>query len=446
MSDTTLRFRQPEVSQDAGDTLVRLPIEGHIDVEFRVRGGMKETHTETDLGNLCLAVGVIPAMRLGVPLRLDAPVCSRMLANVRRVQLVFSRWYPKEMTICEIGAEAGGESGRSKDRGTGAFFSGGVDSLFSVRRELGSLTDLMFVQGFDIPHDDTEKADLVRPRLEAAADEIGVPLREVWTNIRAFSEPLSCYWGQHFFGAALASVSHLLAPAMGTSIVPGSTCYDDLIPWGSHVVSDPLWGSADLELIHHGPEASRTEKIQAIADWPIAQRHLRVCWQGESDDYNCGRCEKCCRTLAALRAIGAEEDFAHLFDAELDLEALAKFRAPAVAFLALMRDILRHAEMNNAPQDLIDAVRTSSEGSEAELTIKRFANHNNAVLASSEWQRLLPKVRNKLFRSISESDPEWFVQRLEKILPTEREAILDLLHEKDPKWLRKGVRKRRWRR
>ena len=83
------------------------------------------------------------------------------------------------------------------------------------------------------------------------------------------------------------------------------------------------------------------------------------------------------------------------------------------------------------------------EGNEADLTIRRIAKHNNAILASEQWSRLLPKVHNKLFRSISESDPEWFVGRLKKLLPEHREAILDLLHTHDRKWLRKAVRSRR---
>ena len=33
-------------------------------------------------------------------------------------------------------------------------------------------------------------------------------------------------------------------------------------------------------------------------------RHLRVCWQNVGTDLNCGRCEKCVRTMAMLAGAG----------------------------------------------------------------------------------------------------------------------------------------------
>jgi hypothetical protein len=53
---------------------------------------------------------------------------------------------------------------------------------------------------------------------------------------------------------------------------------------------------------------SRYEKTRLISEWDLALRHLRVCNRTEeytSEQLNCGRCEKCVRTMLGLLAIGA---------------------------------------------------------------------------------------------------------------------------------------------
>ena len=46
----------------------------------------------------------------------------------------------------------------------------------------------------------------------------------------------------------------------------------------------------------------RFEKIQIIADWPQAMRHLRVCFENPASAANCCRCNKCVYTILSFRA------------------------------------------------------------------------------------------------------------------------------------------------
>lgn len=45
--------------------------------------------------------------------------------------------------------------------------------------------------------------------------------------------------------------------------------------------------------------------MRAISAWPVAMRHLRVCYVNVPNRYNCGVCEKCLRTTVNLHAVGA---------------------------------------------------------------------------------------------------------------------------------------------
>jgi len=60
-----------------------------------------------------------------------------------------------------------------------------------------------------------------------------------------------------------------------------------------------------MRIIHRDLELSRMEKIKLVADWDVALQNLRVCLANVKDRLNCGKCEKCVRTMTALVAIGA---------------------------------------------------------------------------------------------------------------------------------------------
>ena len=67
----------------------------------------------------------------------------------------------------------------------------------------------------------------------------------------------------------------------------------------------------DMETYIEGPVA-RIDKTDFIADFPIVQNHLSVCWPRVDD--NCGICSKCVRTLVDLDVCGKLDKFATVFD------------------------------------------------------------------------------------------------------------------------------------
>ena len=84
-------------------------------------------------------------------------------------------------------------------------------------------------------------------------------------------------------------------------IVPASFSYNQLFSWGSHPVLDPLLSSANTEIIHDGA-VSRIAKTRFLIEKCIDLSNLRVC--NVASDYNCGKCEKCLRTMVAIELLG----------------------------------------------------------------------------------------------------------------------------------------------
>ena len=69
--------------------------------------------------------------------------------------------------------------------------------------------------------------------------------------------------------------------------------------------------SSDTSIInihsHENVALSRLDKTKLVGGWDVALKHLRVCNEKESysqGNYNCGKCEKCVRTMTTLLSLG----------------------------------------------------------------------------------------------------------------------------------------------
>ncbi len=137
----------------------------------------------------------------------------------------------------------------------------------------------------------------------------GATAVSVATNLRTHPLQKRTPWLRSY-GGALAAVGHLLAQDAHQLLVSsgGLGCDDREV--GSSADTDVLHSSDRLRVVHYAPLTTRLEKICAIGAEPLVQRHLRVCWKNVADQLNCGRCEKCVRTMIELDACGLLGQFA----------------------------------------------------------------------------------------------------------------------------------------
>lgn len=220
-------------------------------------------------------------------------------------------------------------------------FTGGVDSFFSLLAGDHRPTHLLFVHGYDLALDDTERRASASRSVQAVAAARGMQALEVETNLRHHHCFAQASW-EHTHGAALVCIAMLLRTQVGTLVIPPSYATSRLIPWGSHPETDRRWSIPGVLAVEHGDAGPfRRERLRAVADDPLVHEHLRVCWAHLQPGINCGRCEKCVRTQIDLEYLGRREQVT-TFPAEPDLPELIDGLPPLPASIVPMWRDLRN--------------------------------------------------------------------------------------------------------
>jgi hypothetical protein len=265
------------------------------------------------------AVGcLIPALYFKeARLSLEAAICPGLKEGLETVMAIMQHWTAGafaplaiEAPLLKTGLYA------ENARHAAIFLSGGMDSLAALKRIMDTYApshpgyphDALLVHGFDIggvvargaKHHVFERA---KAAMAPVAAEAGLTLIPVYTNIRHLCDERDL-WLNQFFGAVLAAAAHALAPRINLAWLASSYDIPHLHPCGSHPMLDPAYGSFDLAIRHRDAGLSRMDKLKVVAGWDTAFQNFRVCLANTPDQLNCGRCEKCVRTMLELEALG----------------------------------------------------------------------------------------------------------------------------------------------
>jgi hypothetical protein len=224
----------------------------------------------------------------------------RLAGNLETIRDIFANWIHgyKVPLKFEISSDVSAPA-----KGVSLFFSCGVDSFYSLIQHRDEIENLVLIHGFDVPLSDSKTFELTEARAREAANHFGKRLIVVRTNLH-FEQPSVPGGWVMYGGAALVAVALALEPNHGKIYIASSHTYDDLCPWGSHPLLDPLWSTEAVQIVHDGVE-TRMNKLRVVVQHPEVLSRLRVCWENQGN-YNCGRCEKCVRTMLALRALGVD--------------------------------------------------------------------------------------------------------------------------------------------
>lgn len=291
-------------------TVCELPYGGDFRLRFRFPRSFESVLTSR--GDPFLAALLPAAVASRQPLVLEAPVSWRLLEQVRQQMEI---WNWRNPTWKPVPVEAVPSRAQRRGHAVASFFSGGVDSFYTLLKnhdlEEGPnrISHLLCVRGFDLRYDNAEMFDRVADRLEPVAEELGVHLLRIQTNMRELTDRF-VDWRYGQLGAGLAAVGLCLGPLLHRVLIPsGDTALVSVQLAPSNPLNDPLWSTDETEFVHDGWEATRLERIRwRIAESDLALRHLRVCYSnyrpGTHTSWNCGRCEKCVRTMVLLEAAG----------------------------------------------------------------------------------------------------------------------------------------------
>ena len=249
---------------------------------------------------------LVPAMHARRQLHVPAGGCATWTANPWRVAETFrDLWYSDAPPpLCIATRQAATAPTTPTATSTALCFTGGVDAFHTFLENQQRVDRLVYVVGYDVKLRHRRRAADVSRMIRSIAAEVGTASALLRTNLRQHPLMRATPWGRSF-GGALAAIGHLLGDSAATLIVSGDGLGYEHPEVGSRSGTDHLFGSATTSIEHFAPTVTRLEKIRRIAGEPIVQQHLRVCWQNVGDRLNCGRCEKCVRTMLSLEACGA---------------------------------------------------------------------------------------------------------------------------------------------
>jgi hypothetical protein len=98
------------------------------------------------------------------------------------------------------------------------------------------------------------------------------------------------------------------------------------------------------------------EKVGAIARHQVALDWLRVCWRNPKGAYNCGRCEKCLRTMISLHAAGAAGRCRTL-PGQPDPRDVARMAAHDINQRVFLRENIKALEGRPGSEELLRALK-----------------------------------------------------------------------------------------
>jgi hypothetical protein len=260
---------------------------------------------------------LVPAMQLGAPLELELPVDTVTVNNLMEWQEAIASWNPQSLKVVPIHAPASISMEDSGRPGALTAFSGGVDSNFTVWRNTrhsnppehhtSPLQAGLMVHGFDIPLEQQAVFESARGRSRTMLEAAGLKTYRLGTNLRSLEKLPGHDWEKISHGIWIAAALSCYEPWFGQFLIPSTYPYQVMrFPWGSNPVTDPLFSSAAATYWHDGAAYSKLTKMQAIANIPAIRQHLRVCWEGEQLDRNCGKCFKCIATQICFQLSGVE--------------------------------------------------------------------------------------------------------------------------------------------
>lgn len=288
-------------------------------VYFRLDDAGAGGHIHGDASPFAAAL-LLPAMKQGEDLIIEGRVSRQLYQGMHAIM--------KEVLTWDIGLKpvkiqaAAMATDPPRPRRSAAFFSGGVDSFYTYLKhqadpaESDRISSFILVNGFDINRRNLPLWERTLKHIRSIAAADGVGLTVVRSNIQGLVEPLLLWDYSH--GGCLAAVGLFLRGAFHQIYIPSTHSVAEQIPWGSNLALDGHWSTEGTTFVHDGTEATRLDKVSSqIARSPLAVEHLRVCFANENGAYNCGRCDKCLRTMINLYVAGALEKsgtFPHRID------------------------------------------------------------------------------------------------------------------------------------
>lgn len=283
--------------------------------------------------------------------------------------------------------------------GSGLFFTGGIDSFFTLFEYFDQITHLVYIHGLEMSLDNLPLRSQISEMLRKVGKELGKNVIEIETNIRKFS---SNYAGRRItHGFELTGVAYLLQKHFNRVWISNGVTYDQIIPQSMHPEITSLMESQVMGISFVGNDLTRLEKTaflsrrtDYLSEMPnfsiqvtpeqsrLTLDTLRVCNENRKGAYNCGRCEKCLRTMIDLKLLNTLDQCTSIKE-PLDLSRVARLDIQKYTQRTYIENTLLELKRTNRDPELQKALRKALESANLFKKVKRFISRKS--------RRLLPR-------------------------------------------------------
>lgn len=188
------------------------------------------------------------------------------------------------------------------------FFSWGIDSLYSLYKNIDTIDLLFFVIWYDIHYNDLQLATEIQDTFSSFSKKIGKNIIYIYTNIRVLTEKF--VHRELIYGPCLSSIWILRNQFHHINEIIISSAISSTEPdiWSDENIQEMLW-LWSFDMNHFWANVSRIEKIQYLQDKPYRTDIVRVCRENIGWAINCWWCEKCTRALLEFETLWIKEKF-----------------------------------------------------------------------------------------------------------------------------------------
>lgn len=297
-------------------------------------------------------------------------------------------------------ADRGGGVGSAAGRGRAAsFFTGGIDLLFTLHRSLRTFADdhpwrprrALLAYGFDSAlgadyGSAKERAtfDRIARHFAGYLDRYGIELETLDSNFRSHFDYATFH--DHLHGGGLAAFAHASGP--GVYRVPSTHDVAALRPFGSHPDLEGNMSSASTRIIHDGHDVERLRKLALLSAWSVDLSVLHVCFDTPGSGLlNCGRCQKCRRTIIEIAAVGLDDVMAVSFpgiDAE---EVIATFQPRSPTDIACVKAAATEFHRRGQPRVALERRLRERAAVERRVAEQDWRGPPKRLLRRLGWRR-----------------------------------------------------------
>ena len=354
-----------------------------------------------------LIASILPAWHAGEKrVKIDEALCPVLCSNLNSAMTMLEAWYPELGRPLTIEPSHGFKAIPPFQAQSASLLSCGIDSLATVRwnkmnlpsdhpASIKGLIPVCFPREIGLTEEET--SNRTRKRIASASRvgaDVGTYSIPIMTNILELDGD-GWFFNYKWHSAVFIAAAYFVSRCFNKFYIAASDDAAHFIHWGSNPLLDSWYSSGHVQIEHHGMSMSRFEKTKLVSEWPAGLQNILVCQGRDSGQSNCGKCEKCIRTMVMLEALGKLRECSSFPIDEISPELLNTLEEYNMGYRSKYYNLLKPLLAERGRNDLVTAIeqiaaRRAERPSERILVERRIEELIPPVLTEQDIEELIP--------------------------------------------------------